>query len=164
LVGNGGRDTLTGGAGNDTLEGVGLGSTTGTFLGGTLATRGVGEVDILTGGADNDRFILGGNNEFYYIGGATAGTDLAIIGQTSTTRDFNTGDLIQVQKGLIYRVQQQGTDTFILGTNSAGSPTFLDIIGVVVGATPTEVGASLRDQTNANLTFLGSSSGVLFFN
>ena len=61
-------------------------------------------------------------------------------------KDFNAGDVIQVQKGLIYRVQQTGADTFIYGTNAVStSPSFLDLVAVAVGTSLSEVSGSLRD-------------------
>ena len=78
------------------------------------------QVDILTGGAGNDRFILGDNNEVYYLGSGTSFNDVAIIGTEKPaggyTGDFNIGDVIQLQKGFIYELEESGTNTFMGAT------------------------------------------------
>lgn len=71
LIGNFGNDTLFGDIGDDTL------------LGSTLA--GTTDIDILTGGLGNDRFILGDVTATFYAGGL----GYAVI------RDFELGDVIQ---------------------------------------------------------------------
>ncbi len=87
LVGGYGNDSLSGGAGNDTFNGAETGS----------LNPGRGEIDILNGGAGNNRFILGdivgGIRRVYYNDGlpATNGTnDYARI------INFNAGDVIQL--------------------------------------------------------------------
>lgn len=56
LTGGSGNDQITGGHGNDILTGC------------NSAARGVGEVDILTGGGGSDTFIIGDQNGAFYVG------------------------------------------------------------------------------------------------
>ena len=95
LTGNGGNDTLQGGAGDDVLNGT------------DEVVAGYYEKDVLIGGDGVDKFILGDVDRAYY---ATAGNqDYAVI------EDFDgTVDLIQFY-GVAgdYQQQQQGDDLFI---------------------------------------------------
>jgi Ca2+-binding RTX toxin-like protein len=76
LMGGIGNDFLNGGAGYDTLVGVGN-------------TLGVGEIDRLTGGGNADLFVLGDEDDVYYLGGGNS--DYAYI------TDFSSGiDTIQL--------------------------------------------------------------------
>ena len=159
MVGNGGNDVLIGGSGDDVLVGVGAGSQTAGF--GPFGAKGIQERDVLTGGAGNDRFILGDNNEIYYLGGGATFADIAIIGTEKPTGgytgDFGAGDIIQVQKGFVYRIEQSGTNTLIYGTNSAStSASFIDTMAVVVDATIADIGNSLQDQNGASLQLIGN--------
>ena len=97
LFGNSGNDSLRGGLGNDSLRG-GLGND--TLLGGDgddtivgVAPKGnnpgINEIDILTGGAGADIFVLGDSSNPYYVGGGDS--DFAVI------TDFQSGtDKIQL--------------------------------------------------------------------
>jgi Ca2+-binding RTX toxin-like protein len=69
LKGNGGNDTIRGGSNNDLITGT------------DRQSRGVGEIDNLTGGGGRDVFILGDRNGAYYTGNGRS--DYAII------TDFN---------------------------------------------------------------------------
>ncbi|MEO0683727.1 MAG: calcium-binding protein, partial [Cyanobacteria bacterium J06649_11] len=166
LVGNGGNDTLIGGSGNDVITGVGAGSSTASIAG--MGVRGLQEVDILTGGAGNDRFILGDNNEVYYLGSGTSFNDVAIIGTEKPaggyTGDFNIGDVIQLQKGFIYELEESGTNTFIYGVGITGQQPFLrDTMAVIVDATIADVGASLQDQNGSSLQLVQNNGSNQWF-
>ena len=90
LVGDLGNDSLLGGAGKDSLTGASL-----TF-------RGFLETDTLTGGADQDRFILGdsagayyeGNfdNDYAHIADAGDGADRIMLPGNITQYRFETGN------------------------------------------------------------------------
>ncbi len=78
LEGGQGNDVLEGAEGNDIINGAGL-----TYLGLTA------EIDDLSGGADQDIFVLGDEDDIFYI--AAGNDDYAIL------RDFNAGeDTIQL--------------------------------------------------------------------
>jgi hypothetical protein len=79
--GIGGDDDIFGGAGNDVL----IGGEGGDFLNGTdTASRGVGEVDNISGNAGADIFALGDAQGAFYLGNGFG--DFAII------RDFNAAE------------------------------------------------------------------------
>jgi Ca2+-binding RTX toxin-like protein len=59
LIGAGGSDTLSGGGGSDRLTGM------------STSERGVGEIDILTGGSGKDTFILGTGGQAHYYSAFT---------------------------------------------------------------------------------------------
>ena len=67
LNGDAGKDTLNGGDGDDTLIGVDS----------TSATPGKEEIDVLTGGQNKDRFVLGDSSQAYYKD--TGSGDYALI-------------------------------------------------------------------------------------
>nr|MDJ0681314.1 DNRLRE domain-containing protein [Xenococcaceae cyanobacterium MO_167.B52] len=95
ITGNGGNDTIYGGAGDDILEGT------------DEIVAGYYENDVLVGGAGADKFILGNQQQAYY---ATGGyQDYAVI------QDFDpTADTIQFYGSAAnYQSQQQGNDTFV---------------------------------------------------
>ncbi|MGK7894503.1 MAG: lectin-like protein, partial [Xenococcus sp. (in: cyanobacteria)] len=95
LFGNGGHDIIKGGAGNDEING------TDGIVAGYL------ERDILEGGADADKFILGDETQaFYATGGAQ---DYAVI------QDFDSSEDIVQLYGVAgdYQQQQQGNDTHL---------------------------------------------------
>lgn len=89
LIGGGRGDRLVGGTGIDILNGAGAGS------------RGFLEVDILTGGLDQDGFILGDRAGSYYRAGGIR--DYALI------TDFTPGDLIQLGAGEVYQTQRNAS-------------------------------------------------------
>ena len=78
IVGANKNSELTGGGGNDTITG---GNKKDILTGTDSTARGVGEVDILTGGGGRDKFILGDTNGAYYVG---KGND-----DYATITDFN---------------------------------------------------------------------------
>lgn len=83
IYGTTGSDRLVGTSGNDTISGV---PQSGTHLG-------RGTIDVLTGGAGNDIFILGDDRGLFYNDGDArkAGT-----GDYARIMDFQTGDKIQL--------------------------------------------------------------------
>ena len=95
LIGRAGDDEITGGGGNDVL----VGNRGSDRLNGTDSLfRGANERDILLGGAQGDRFILGDENGSFYIEGGNS--DLAEI------RDFSAGDVIELGRGETYSVDR----------------------------------------------------------
>ena len=94
LDGGARRDTLTGGLGNDSLNGnAGNDKLVGVDLSSLNADSGfgAGEVDILTGAAGSDTFVLGDENRVYYDDGdsLTRGdSDFALITDFDSSEDF----------------------------------------------------------------------------
>ncbi|MBD2270644.1 M10 family metallopeptidase C-terminal domain-containing protein, partial [Anabaena sp. FACHB-1391] len=139
-----GNDSINAGTGNDTINtedgndsiNAGDGNDTIDAGNGASLTPGLGEKDILTGGAGSDRFILGNATKVYYDDGNTltnGSNDYADI------TDFNIGDIIQLQgTSSNYLLAVVSVDTQIL-INKPG--TELDeLIGIV------------RNQTGLSLT------------
>jgi Ca2+-binding RTX toxin-like protein len=94
VLGNNGNDFLTGGEGNDRVIGQ-SGDDVIVGVNSSSNTPGLGEVDIFTGGANADTFVLGDGTKAFYDDGivVTRGnTDRAVI------QDFNkaSGDTIQL--------------------------------------------------------------------
>ena len=126
LFGKTGNDTLIGGAGND-------------FLAGT--DNGVGEVDVLTGGAGQDVFVLGNAQQAFYDdqNSLTDGSiDYAII------NDFQAGeDLIQLS----------GTaNDYVLGSTSSAAQIYLDSDGSGDFSNADELIAIVDGVTDLSLT------------
>ena len=88
LIGRGGNDHLSGLGGKDTINGVDPFS----------IRPGFNEIDYLSGGAGKDTFVIGDNQNNYYLGGGFFGlNDFAYI------KDFQSGlDKIQLKKGKNY--------------------------------------------------------------
>ena len=101
LHGNSGDDLLYGNEGNDTLEG-GIGSD--TLDGSDVIAQGANEIDILSGGLGEDRFVLGRAEGAYYI--SSGNGDYALI------EDFEIAvDVLQLNGGASdYRHEQDGSD------------------------------------------------------
>jgi Ca2+-binding RTX toxin-like protein len=135
IITGGGNDTVNGGAGNDSIDG-GAGNDTIDGVNGTAPSPGVSEIDTLSGGTGNDRFILGNATKAYYDDGNTltsGGSDYADI------TDFNIGDVIQLQgSSSNYLLSVVGSDTQILINKPSTEPD--ELIGIV------------RNQTGLNLT------------
>ena len=101
LNGNGGDDYLSGGAGLDRLNG---GAGADILNGSDSENAGTGERDILTGGADEDTFILGEANKSYYTD--KGNRDFARI------KDFEAGiDTVQLS-GSIDDYEVKGNQIF----------------------------------------------------
>ena len=98
IIGNNQNNILEGGRGNDTISGLrGKDTLIGVDSGSFSAGR--NEVDILTGGADGDKFVLGDRKGAYYRGGGGffGLNDYAFI------TDFETGeDKLQLNKSQSY--------------------------------------------------------------
>ncbi|CAD5924751.1 polysaccharide deacetylase family protein [Planktothrix agardhii] len=107
LNGNAGNDLLNGDAGNDTLNG-GNGDDTLIGVDSTSATPGKGEIDVLTGGQNKDRFVLGDSKQAYYKD--TGSGDYALIS------DFKLGDDIIQLYGSASNYQLQ--TKYSLGNNT----------------------------------------------
>jgi subtilisin family serine protease len=126
LIGGWGNDALEGGAGNDRL--VGVDASTGL---------GAGEIDILTGMAGSDTFVLGDKNHIFYRDpdpATTGESDYALI------TDFNAKqDSIQLH-GL---VEQYSLDFFTVGSRlnavlvyDPGKAERGELIGILSNASP----------------------------
>lgn len=92
IIGNSARNTLTGANGNDLLRG---GGGRDVLIGIALSDAGLGggSVDVLTGGFDNDRFVLGNKSGAFYVkpgAGSPGRIDYARVS------DFSAGDRIQL--------------------------------------------------------------------
>ncbi len=92
LRGDGGSDTLLGGSGNDILNGA------------NARSAGVGQHDVLTGGAGSDRFILGDIEAIYYLDGHPSNFGFQDFAEIT---DFQPGqDEIQLQgNGSNYEIE-----------------------------------------------------------
>ncbi|MEM9928039.1 MAG: calcium-binding protein [Cyanobacteria bacterium P01_D01_bin.50] len=97
IIGNNQNNILEGGRGNDTISGL-AGKDTLIGVDSKSFSAGRNEVDILTGGADADTFVLGDSQKAYYRGGGFFGlNDFAFI------TDFEKGeDKIQLDKSQSY--------------------------------------------------------------
>ncbi|NEO90072.1 MAG: calcium-binding protein [Moorea sp. SIO3G5] len=120
LSGDSGNDSLFGGLGNDSLSG-GDGNDRIVGVDPTSNNPGVNEIDILTGGAGADTFVIGDQNNAYYVGQGLFGfNDYAVI------TDFQSGtDKIQLKSGINYTF----SDNFIAINSTSG----LDVIAIVSG-------------------------------
>ncbi len=98
IIGNNQSNILEGGRGNDTISGLG-GKDTLIGVDSKSFSPGRYEVDILTGGADADKFVVGDAKNAYYTGGGGffGLNDFAFI------TDFETGeDKLQLNKSQSY--------------------------------------------------------------
>jgi Ca2+-binding RTX toxin-like protein len=100
LIGAGGNDTIVGGKGKDILTGT------------DSTARGIGEVDILTGGGGRDRFVLGDHNGAYYVG--QGNNDYAMITDFNLRQDsLNLGNA----KNISFKIESSGTIDLFSGTD-----------------------------------------------
>ncbi len=86
LIGDGGNDVVLGQAGNDRL------------LGSDNTTGGRNEIDIVSGGAGNDTFVLGSRNGAFFVGGGNADYE--------QIQDFSAGDRFELGINETYQVQR----------------------------------------------------------
>ena len=84
LIGGNGNDNINGGAGADTLTGIALNDT----------TLGRGSIDVLTGGTENDFFVLGNASSVFYSDGSTATSGRSDYARIT---DFTSGDKIELK-------------------------------------------------------------------
>nr|MCM0593777.1 family 16 glycosylhydrolase [Gloeotrichia echinulata DEX184] len=137
IFGGAGNDILKGGSGNNTLNG-GDGNDILIGVNSTAVQPGLGEIDILTGGAGQDKFVLGDATKFYYNDGNNL---VAGLGDYALITDFNAvQDVIQLSgKASDYLL---GAVSFASGTgiyrdtNTDGALSSTDeLIAVVQGNT-----------------------------
>lgn len=125
ITGTDSSDTLIGTSGNDSISGVPANST----------TLGRSTVDVLTGGAGNDLFILGDQRGMFYNRG-----DLNSYGMNdyAVITDFAEGDRVQLAAGN-YFLRAGGTRAhpgigiWLDRDNSGGLTMYDELIGVVQG-------------------------------
>ncbi len=105
LVGGEGDDFMVGGGGNDTLTSL---QATDYLSGTDEAHAGANELDILIGGLENDRFVLGDAKQAYYVANGT--------GDFAGILDFQAQVDVIVLHGAAanYSLQTSGADTSIL--------------------------------------------------
>ena len=126
ITGTAANDTISTGGGNDIITGVNPNS----------ATPGKGEIDILTGGAGSDKFILGDLN---WIGYDDSNNTLAGTGDYAQINDFDADDFIQLRgSSSDYLLMVSGTNTNLY-INKPGTE-------------PDELIAILQDRTGLSLT------------
>lgn len=107
LGGNGGSDFLSGDRGNDTLTGT------------DGISRGVGELDVLKGGAGIDLYILGDENGSFYQ--EAGNRDLARI------RDFSFGEQIQLGADETYNIERDGSQLKVFLTTESQNELIADV-------------------------------------
>jgi hypothetical protein len=141
LAGDQGADLLVGGAGNDTLLG---GDNSDRLIGVNLnMTRpGEGEIDQLTGGTGDDRFILGSRSQVFYT---DQGTGSVNRNGYALVTDFSDRDTIQLHgEALQYRLKPTS------GTLPTGTGIYLsfdgksELIGIIQGAAELSLQSSFR--------------------
>lgn len=120
-VGPDGADHLTGGRGSDLVDG---GDGNDLIIGSDSVAKGLGELDVLIGGAGKDTFVLGDRSAAYYTQGGNQ--DFAII------NDFTTGDVIRLhgnasQYVLGYDIESNSTAIGYLGSER------FELIGSLTG-------------------------------
>jgi serralysin len=158
LFGGNGNDILNGGSGNDNLYGD---NDNDTLIGvnSTNATPGKGEVDVLTGGAGSDRFILG---DFNWIGYDDGLSNNAGTNDYAQITDFNTseGDIIQF-KGVStdYLLVVFGADTRIF-IDKPGTETD-ELIGIIKNQTGLSLTANYFAYNQPSISLTVSPSSVL---
>ena len=135
LYGNSGNDTLIGGAGDDLLVGVDR----------FAQNAGQGEIDILTGSAGRDRFVLGTNNQVFYDDDKLSNP---VTDGYARITDFTLDqDIIWLAQGFNYRLSSSPI-TSLLGTgifveNQSGAN---ELIGVVQDLEPQSLALNNTSQ------------------
>ncbi len=143
LYGNSGNDTLRGGDGDDLLVGDSgndslLGESGDDLLVGVdrfAQNAGQGEIDILTGSAGRDRFVLGTNNQVFYDDGPLANPETD--GYARITDFTSDHDIIWLAQGFNYSLGSSpieslsGTGIFVENQSGAN-----ELIGIVQDVEP----------------------------
>jgi Ca2+-binding RTX toxin-like protein len=115
LSGDAGNDSLLSGTGNDSLTG---GNGTDWLQATSASSKGVGQIDTLTGGAGSDTFILGDSGFAYYNSTETdTPVDYAVI------TDFANGDLLQLKT---IDNTEAGNGYIVLGVGGSKYQLYLD--------------------------------------
>lgn len=148
ILGAPGSDTLIGGAGNDTVIG---GNSNDIINGSSAEAAGYGEVDILTGSANNDTFILGDATQAYYTG--SGNNDYARITDfTIPSPGAAIVDTIQL-KGIPsdYSLVQSGGDVNLLYNG--------ELIAILANqsATALDLNANYFSYVGSGVTLVGTS-------
>lgn len=133
LYGEGGDDVIIAGSGNDIVNG---GSGNDILLGVDNTTRGRREIDVLTGGADTDVFVLGDESGTYYDDGyshLSGDLDYAIITDFKVAEDLiilhgsiSQYSLTLAASGLELAYQDQNGNAELIAT-IANAPTNLSL-------------------------------------
>lgn len=124
LYGDRGNDTLSGDDGNDTLDGT------------NEKFAGVGEIDVLIGGAGSDLFILGSRFQAYYDDGNPNSPGIDAFARIT---DFNIAeDFIQLKSGLNYYIGSAFNTAAIYIDNDGtpGTSSNDELIGVLDNVSP----------------------------
>jgi Ca2+-binding RTX toxin-like protein len=130
LVGGSGNDTLLGGDGNDILIGAGAN-------GNGTSSRGLNEIDILTGGAGADTFRLGSSGSLYYFGDGDKGY--------AQIQDFSAIDRVELSADRAYVTSKTGAGFNLFAKTQTG----LDLIASVT-----------RDPASATARLAPMSAGT----
>jgi hypothetical protein len=144
LMGGDGNDNLTGGDGNDTLIGVNS----------SESSPGTQEIDILTGGAGVNTFVLGDANNIYYDeSDFKVPNPNQFVNGYGLIKDFTSGqDTIQLKGGVNYKLQNVSLDGGVSGRGIfVDNPGFLpdQLIGVIQGIQPF---TNLKINNGASIT------------
>ncbi len=133
LWGTTGSDSITGTGGNDRLSGV---LSTGT----TAQAMGANQVDVLTGRAGADVFVLGDKRGVYYDDRANGKSGL---GDYARIQDFQSGvDKLQLASGSYLTSVSQGNTALYWDRNGNGSLNLSgsnqdELVAILANATPT---------------------------
>ena len=160
IIGNNKNNILEGGKGNDSLSGL-AGKDTLIGVDPSSVKPGIFEVDILIGGADADKFVVGDTNNPYYVGGGgfVGLNDFAFI------TDFQSGeDRIQLNQSQSYIFGQN----FIAVNNSPYSLTDEKASGDLLTAggaseismVDMDIDSTVNDIIGSNGVYNGSSIGT----
>ncbi len=144
LLGGSGNDTLFGGSGDDTLTGADPDN----------LNPGRGEIDTLTGGSENDLYVLGDNIKVFYDDGSVTSLGINDYGLiTDFVSDINEQDKIQLaqpQAGSQYSLGAvpniSGTGIYLNQGGFGGLPLSTELIGVVQGPGAATLNLSNPDQ------------------
>lgn len=125
LFGGGGNDLLIGSAGNDLVVGD---AGNDVLSGSNQLSRGKGEFDVLTGGANNDVFVLGDRAGSYYC--FNGNSDYAQIS------DFSRGDIIQLGIGETYFARPDAVGFDLFAKRGSGFDLVADVRSTFAASLP----------------------------